>query len=139
MSETAPTSPPPNRAGKIWIIGVFAIGITAGLFASIYWSRPDHAVTGSFTQIHTAFLRGPREKAARLLAPKISWDGREVTPKGFLAEYALPPDADRVEVAPCASTAGHWVLTMKERRYCFYKDGKTWKLHWLQNEGCACK
>ena len=125
--------------GKIWIIAVFALGIGLGLAASIYWTKPEHAVAGSFTQIHTAFLRGPKEKAARLLAPKVVMDGRELTSEQFLAAYALPKEADTIEVTPCASAAGHWVLAMKDRRYCFYREGKTWKLHWLESGGCTCK
>lgn len=127
------------NAGRIWIIAVFALGIGLGIAASYYWTRPEHAVTGSFTQIHTAFLRGPKDKALRLLAPKVVLDGRELTAEEFLQTYKLPPDTGTVEVKPCPSTPGHWVLTMKDRRYCFYKEGKTWKLHWLENGGCRCK
>lgn len=133
--------PPPSRAnfGKIWIIAIFAVGIGLGIAASIYWTRPENAVTGSFTQIHTAFLRGPKEKARRLLAPKVVLDGRELSADQFLETYKLPPDADRIDVAPCASTPEHWVLTMRDRRYCFFKEGKTWKLHWIENGGCRCR
>ena len=138
---SSPDSPahPPSHAGKVVIFVIFAIGIGAGLFASIYWSRPENAVAGSFTQIHASFLRGPKEKAKRLLAPKVVMDGRELSADEFLATYVLPPDAATIEVTPCASAPGHWVLAMKERRYCFYREGKTWKLHWLQKEACSCK
>ncbi|HXX95249.1 MAG TPA: hypothetical protein VEN81_16625 [Planctomycetota bacterium] len=138
-----PTSPPAPRsgalAGKIVIVAIFAVGTGAGLFASIYWSRPENAVAGSFTQIHTAFLRGPRDQARRLLAPRLVMDGREVSADEFLATYTLPPDADAIEVTPCPSTPGHWVLRMKDHRYCFYREGKTWKLHWLEGAGCRCR
>jgi len=141
MTESPPG--PPRRAsslgGKIWIIAIFAIGSGLGLFASAWWSRPDHAVAGSFTQIHTALLRGPREKAMRLLAPKLTWDGREMTSDQFLAAYKVPSDPSPLQVIPCASTPGHWVLAMKDPKYCFYKEGKTWKLHWLQAGECGCK
>jgi len=127
------------KAGRVVIVAIFAVGIGAGLFASIYWSRPRNAVAGSFTQIHASFLRGPRDKAKRLLAPKVVLDGRELPADEFLATYVLPPDADMIDVEPCVSTPAHWVLTMKDRRYCFYREGKTWKLHWIQTGGCSCK
>jgi hypothetical protein len=140
MSAEPPAPPPrPSMAGKIVIIAIFAVGIGAGLFASIYWSRPQNAVAGSFTQIHTAFLRGPKEKAKRLLAPGVVMDGRELTADEFLATYVLPPDADTIEVTPCASTPGHWVLRMKDRRYCFFREGKTWRLHWVESGDCRCR
>ena len=139
MPEIPPAAPASSLAGKIWIIAIFALGSGLGIFASWWWSQPGHAVAGSFTQIHTAFLRGPKDKAARLLAPKLSWDGREVTNDEFLAAYTLPPDPSAILVTPCASTPGHWALAMKDRTFCFYRDGRTWKLHWLQNGPCACK
>lgn len=138
-AEPPPPRSRPSIAGKVVVITVFAVGIGAGLFASIYWSRPQNAVAGSFTQIHTAFLRGPRDQAKRLLAPNVVMDGRVLTADEFLATYVLPPDADVIEVTPCGSTPGHWVLKMKNRRYCFYREGKTWKLHWLEDGACRCK
>jgi len=140
MSEpSAPASPVARAAGKIWIISIFAIGSGLGIFASYWWSQPDHAVAGSFTQIHTAFLRGPKDKAQRLLAPRISWDGREVSADEFLAAYTVPPNPTSSQVTPCAATAGHWVMRVDDRRFCFFREGKTWKLHWLQNGDCACR
>jgi hypothetical protein len=141
--DRLPPAPPAESSsgitGKIVILVIVLLGTAAGLFASLYWSRPDHAVTGSFTQIHAAFLRGPKEKAKRLLAAKIVMDGRELTPDEFVATYTIPTETDRVQVLPCPSTPEHWVLTMKERRYCFLKEGKSWKLHWIQNQACSCK
>ena len=127
------------NSGKVVIVVIFAIGIGAGSFASWHWSRPQNAVAGSFTQIHATFLRGPRKDVKRLVADRVMMDGRELPADEFVATYVLPPDADRIDIAPCASAAGHWVVAMKEQRYCFFKEGKTWKLHWLQTGGCACK
>ncbi len=141
MPENPPGPPPPSSsaAGKIWIIAIFVVGSGLGLFASIWWSQPEHAVAGSFTQIHTALLRGPREKALRLLVSKLSWDGREMTPDQFLAAYKVPSDPTPIQAVPCASTPGHWTVAMKGRSYCFVKEGRAWRLHGLQTGECGCK
>ncbi|HLF94633.1 MAG TPA: hypothetical protein VJB14_14305, partial [Planctomycetota bacterium] len=112
MTESPPGPPPraSSLAGKIWIVAIFVIGSGLGLFASHWWSQPEHAVAGSFTQIHTALLRGPRDKAVRLVASKVTWDGREMTSDQFLAAYTIPSDPSALQVVPCASTPGHWVL-----------------------------
>lgn len=134
-----PAATPKNSSGKIVILAIFAVGISAGLFASIYWSQPEHAVAGSFAQIHTLLMRGPKKDALRLLAPSVTLDGRAMPAADFLETYAMPANADRVEVAPCGSVPAHWVLTMRERRYCFFREGKTWKLHWVENAACTCR
>lgn len=136
--------PPPPRAsgtsaGKVVIIAIFAAGISAGLFASIYWSKPEHAVAGSFTQIHTLLLRGPKKDALRLLAPQVTLEGKVLPAAEFLETYVLPPNAKQIEVAPCPATPEHWVLTMEARRYCFFREGKTWKLHWVESSACRCR
>jgi len=66
-------------------------------------------------------------------------DRRPLTADEFLAAYVLPPDADTIEVTPCPSTPSHWVLRMKDRRYCFFREGKTWKLHWVESDVCRCR
>lgn len=127
------------NSGKVVILVILSVGVAAGLSASIYWSQPEHAVAGSFAQIHAKILRGPKDKALRLLAPTVVLNGKSLTKEEFVASYELPPDGDRIEVTPCASMPDHWMLAMKNRRYCFFKDGRTWKLHWVEDGACHCK
>ena len=127
------------NAGKVVILAIIAIGIAAGLFASIYWSQPEHAVAGSFTQIHTLLMRGPKTDALRLLSATVTLDGRRIAASEFLETYALPPNGDRIQIVPCESTPEHWTLTMGERCYCFFREGKTWKLHWVDRAPCRCR
>jgi hypothetical protein len=127
------------KSGTWWVLGVLGLGAVAGLIAVTYWQRPENSVRWSFTQIHTSLVKGKKDAAARFLAPRVSWNGKEMTSAEFLAAYTLPSEADEIETAVCPTTPSHLVVTMKGLVYCFVSDGKTfWRLHALTNGRCAC-
>jgi hypothetical protein len=125
--------------GKMWVLGMLALGACAGLFAATYWKRPENSVRWSFTQIHTSIVRGRKDAAARFLAPRVTWNGRELAAAGFLDAYALPPDPDVIDTLPCPSLPSHWTVTMRNEVYCFVEDGPLWRLHEVTSGRCRCK
>ncbi|MBI3855529.1 MAG: hypothetical protein HY293_07535 [Planctomycetes bacterium] len=128
------------NSGKKWVLGLLALGAAAGLVAVTYWKRPENSVRWSFTQIHTSLVRGKKEAAARFLAPRVTWNGKEMSSAEFLAAYTLPSEADEIETAVCPVAASHLTVTMKGLVYCFVSDGSTlWRLHALTDKNCACK
>lgn len=127
------------NSGKAWVLGLVALGGAAGLFAATYWKRPENSVRWSFTQIHTSLVRGKRDAAARFLAPRITWNGKEMTPGVFLESYTLPPEPGEIDTAPCPSTGGHRTVVMGKLVYCFVEEGPLWKLHWIGAAPCACR
>lgn len=128
------------NSGKKWVLGLVALGAVAGLIAVTYWQRPENSVRWSFTQIHTSLVRGKKEAAARFLAPRITWNGKEMTSTEFLAAYTLPSQADVIDTAVCPTAAGHLTVTMKGLVYCFVPETKTfWKLHALTAGACGCR
>jgi hypothetical protein len=127
------------NSGKWWILGLLALGSTAGLIAVTYWQSPQNSVRWSFTQIHTSIVRNKRDNVARFLRPRVTLDGRTMSAEDFQATYALPAQPDVIEAAPCAATPGHWTVAMHGRIYCFIGEGRLWKLHWVGNLPCACR
>jgi hypothetical protein len=128
------------NSGKWWVLGVLALGAAAGLIAVTYWQRPENSVRWSFTQIHTSLVKGRKDAAARFLAPRVAWNGKEMNPAEFLEAYTLPSEADVIETAVCPTLPSHLTVMMKGLVYCFVSDGKTfWRLHALSKGTCACK
>ena len=128
------------NSGKWWVVGVLSLGAVAGLIAVTYWQRPENSVRWSFTQIHTSLVKGKKDAAARFLAPRVTWNGREMSSAEFLAAYTLPSEADVIETAVCPKSAFHLNVTMKGLVYCFVSDGGTlWRLHSLESGVCTCK
>jgi hypothetical protein len=128
------------NSGKKWVLGLLALGSVAGIIAVTYWQRPENSVRWSFTQIHTSLVRGKKDAAARFLAPRITWNGREMSSSEFLAAYTLPSEADVIETAVCPATPAHLTVSMKGLVYCFISGGGTfWQLHALTNGTCGCK
>jgi hypothetical protein len=128
------------NSGKKWVLGLLALGAMAGLIAVTYWKRPENSVRWSFTQIHTSLVRGKKDAAARFLAPRITWNGKEMTSAEFIAAYTLPSEPDVIETAVCPKTPAHLIVTMKGLVYCFVTEGGTlWKLHSLESGVCVCR
>ncbi len=127
------------RSGQWWVLGLLALGAAAGLFAVTYWKRPENSVRWSFTQIHTSLVRGKKDAAARFLAPRVTWNGREMAGSEFLAAYVLPPQADTIDTVKCPSTPAHWTVAMGGHLYCFEEEGSLWRLHWVGAAPCTCK
>jgi hypothetical protein len=127
------------NSGKLWVIGLLALGGVAGGVAVTYWKRPQNSVRWSFTQIHTSLVRGRKEAAVRFLAPRVLWQGRDCSAPEFIAAYGLPPQADTIQVASCAATAPHWTVAMTDQVYCFFEEGPLWKLHWVGPGPCSCR
>jgi hypothetical protein len=128
------------NSGKWWVVGVLSLGAVAGLIAVTYWQRPENSVRWSFTQIHTSLVKGKKEAAARFLAPRMTWNGKEMSAAEFLAAYTLPPEADVIETAVCPAVSSHLTVSMKGLIYCFAPETKTfWKLHALTSGNCGCK
>ena len=128
------------NSGKWWVLGVLALGAVAGLIAVTYWQRPENSVRWSFTQIHTSLVKGKKDAAARFLAPRVTWNGKEMSSAEFLAAYTLPAEADVIETAVCPTVSAHLTVSMKGLVYCFAPETKTfWKLHALYSGTCGCK
>jgi len=128
------------NSGKWWVVGVLSLGAVAGLIAVTYWQRPENSVRWSFTQIHTSLVKGKKEAAARFLAPRVTWNGKDMSAAEFLAAYTLPPEPDVIETAVCPAVSSHLTVSMKGLIYCFAPETKTfWKLHALTNGNCGCK
>ena len=126
------------KSGTRWVIGLLLLGTGAGVFAVSYWKDPENSVRWSFTQMHASLVRGKKENVARLLAPTVVWNGREMSDREFLASYELPKDADRITSVPCPLAPGHWTVTMRTHVYCFVEEGPVFKLHWLGESACGC-
>lgn len=128
------------KSGRWWVLGLLGLGAVAGTIAVTYWQRPENSVRWSFTQIHTSLVRGKKDAAARFLAPRITWNGREMSSAEFLSAYTLPAQADVIETAVCPRTPAHLTVAMKGLVYCFVSDGGTfWRLHALETGACSCK
>jgi hypothetical protein len=127
------------KSGKFWVVGMLALGTALGVFSVVYWTRPENQVRGAFTQLHTALLRGPREKAVRLVADRASLDGKEMSRDEFLAAYKVESTAGLLEAAPCPSAPEHGEVRMKGRAWCFLRDSGRWKLHSVGPSPCACR
>ncbi len=126
------------KSGKWWVLGLFALGAAAGLFAVTYWKNPENSVRWSFTQIQTALVRDKKESAARFLAPRLRWNGRDVSAAEFIAGYTQPPEPDVIETSPCPAVPAHWTVTMRNHVYCFVEDGSLWRLHAVGTGRCDC-
>ena len=127
------------KSGKWWVLGLFAIGSAAGIFAVTYWKRPENSVRWSFTQIQTSLVREKKESAARFLAPRVRLNGRDLTSAEFIAAYTQPPDPDVFEATPCPATPGHWIVTMRGHVFCFVEDKNLWRLHLVGTGTCDCR
>jgi hypothetical protein len=127
------------KSGKWWVLGLLALGSCAGLVAVTYWKRPENSVRWSFTQIHTSLVRDKKEAAARFLAPRVTWDGKEMSAKEFMAAYTQPPEPDVIDTQPCPSTPSHWTVTMRTHVFCFVEDKSLWRLHYAGTGPCDCK
>src|SRR4026207_1837476 len=128
------------NSGKWWVVGVLSLGAVAGLIAVPYGRRPGNSVRWSFTQIHTSLVKGKKDAAARFLAPRITWNGKEMTSAEFLASYTLPAEPDVIETAVCPAVPSHLTVMLKGLGYCFVSAGKTfWRLHALTNGTCGCR
>jgi len=128
------------NSGKWWVVGVMSLGAAAGLIAVTYWQRPENSVRWSFTQIHTSLVKGKKDAAGRFLAPRVTWNGKEMTSAEFLAAYTLPSEPDEIETAICPTVPSHLTVRMRGLVYCFVTENKTfWRLHALTNGACGCK
>ena len=127
------------KSGRWWVLGLFALGSAAGVFAVTYWKNPENSVRWSFTQIQTSLVRDKKESAQRFLAPRVRWNGKDYAAAEFVAAYRQPPEPDVIHAQPCASTPAHWTVTMRDNVYCFIEDGSLWRLHSVGTGACDCK
>jgi hypothetical protein len=127
------------KSGAWWVLGLLALGSCAGLFAVTYWKRPDSSVRWSFTQIQTSLVRDKKEAAARFLAPRVTWNGKDLSAAEFMAAYTQPPEPDVIEAQPCAAQPSHWTVTMRKDVFCFVQDKTLWRLHSVGVGSCGCK
>jgi hypothetical protein len=129
------------KSGRLWVLGLLAVGAALALGAVLYWKRPSNSVRWSFTNFHAAVLRGKRDQALRLCAPKVSWHGKEHSDRDFAAAYALPAMSGEIEALPCAAQPAHWDVRMNDLVYCFDNDagGTLWRLHRVGTQPCGCK
>ncbi len=126
------------KSGKLWVLGLLALGVAAGLTAVLYWTRPQNAVRGAFTQLHSALLRDRNDRAQRLVAAEVTLDGRRMAGQDFLGSYKRPAQSGLIEVAPCAADPAHWTVTLRDRHYCYLREGRSWRLHWVGPAPCGC-
>jgi hypothetical protein len=129
------------KSGRLWVLGLLALGAALALVAVTYWKRPENSVRWSFTNLHTAVVRGKRDQALRLLAPTVTWNGKDYADRDFAAAYALPPKAGEIETFACPARGEHQVVRMNDLAYCFVTDGSRtlWRLHWVGPGPCTCR
>jgi len=127
------------NSGKMWVLGLLALGASAGFVAVNYWQSPENSVRWSFTQIHTSLVRGKRDAASRFLAPRVVYNGKDLSAADFLSAYSLDRQTDEIDTLPCPSTPSHWTVTMSKQVYCFSLDGRIWKLHLVGTAPCPCR
>ena len=126
------------NSGKWWVVGVLSLGAVAGLIAVTYWQRPENSVRWSFTQIQTSLVRDKKESAARFLAPRVRWNGKDLSASEFMAAYTQPPEPDVIEALPCPVRPAHWIVTMRGNVFCFVQDRNLWRLHAVGTGACDC-
>lgn len=124
--------------GPWWVVALLALGAAAGLFAALYWTSPANGVRWSFTQIHTSLVRGNRAAAEALVADGVLEDGRPLPRRLFLDTYT-PDQPARIQAQPCPAVPDHWTVRMRDKAYCFLREGRAWKLHALGPVPCACR
>lgn len=129
------------KNGRYWVLGLLTLGSALALFAVTYWKKPENSVRWSFTNFHTAIVRGKRDQALRLLAPRVTWNGKEHSDRDFAATYALPAAAGEIEALPCPENPAHMNVRMNTLVYCFITDerGNFWRLHAVGSAPCPCK
>ena len=129
------------KNGRLWVFGLLALGSALALFAVTYWQRPVYAGRGAVKNFHTAIVRNKRDQALRLLAPRVTWNGREHSDRDFAAQYALPPAAGEIEALPCPENPAHMNVRMNALVYCFITDarGNFWRLHAVGSAPCPCR
>ena len=116
------------KSGKLWVMGLLALGVGSGLFSVIYWKRPENRARWSFSQIHSALLRNRPEAAAKFITGRVAFFGKEMSREEFLKAYVMDSKSDLLVVAPCAKTPDHWDVSLRGRSFCFVLEGKLWKL-----------
>jgi hypothetical protein len=107
--------------------------------AVTYWKSPENSVRWSFTQIQTSLVRDKKESAARFLAPRVRWNGKDLSASEFIAAYRQPPDPDVIQTVRCAALPDHWTVTMRGNVFCFVEDGNLWRLHAVGTGRCDCR
>ena len=127
------------KNGKLWVLGLLALGAAAGFVAVTYWKSPENSVRWSFTQIQTSLVRDKKEAAARFLAPRVRWNGKDLSAAEFLAAYTQPPEPDVIQTLPCPSSPAHWTVSMKGNVFCFVEDKTLWRLHSVGTGACDCR
>ena len=127
------------KSGAWWVLGLMALGSTAGIIAVTYWKSPENSVRWSFTQIQTSLVRDKKDAAARFLAPRVRWNGKDLSASEFIAAYTQPPDPDVIQTARCPLQPVHWTVTMRNNVFCFVEDGNLWRLHAVGTGRCDCK
>jgi hypothetical protein len=132
-------SAPRRFSGRLGIAALFALGGALTLWAILWWRTPSNSVGWSFTQLHSSLLRKKREQAAQFVAPRVRYSGEEMDRERFLSAYVLPPKPGELAKAPCPAAAGHWVVAMDGRAYCFVRAEHSWQLHQVGEAPCGCR
>ena len=119
-----------KRSGRLWVLGLLALGSSAGVFAVWHWNSPENSVRWTFTQFHMSRLPGKNKDASRqITADVVKVDGHSLSKEEFLASYDARAPQGMLTTAPCAAVPNHWEARMGDRAWCFVKEGREWKLH----------
>ena len=130
------------KSGRLWVLGLLALGAGAAAFAVWTWSRPENAVRWTFTQFHATLLRRNDDPARRLktlrqiAAERVVLDGLPMDREDFLGAYVVPADPTALLSVPCPAAPGHWTVVMGGRAWCFAPEGRGWKLHRVGGAPC---
>lgn len=127
------------KNGKLWVLGLLALGAVPGAVAVSYWTSPQNSVRWSFTQIHTSLVRGKKDAAARFLMPRVVFNGKDMAASEFLSAYSLDRQTAEIETLPCPAVPAHWTVIMNQQSYCFIGEKKLWRLHAVGSPPCSCR
>jgi hypothetical protein len=124
------------KTGRIWVLGLVALGSCAAVFAVWHWSRPENAVRWTFTQFHMSLLRKRLDPVRQIAAETVISDGQRQSREDFIAGYVVPATQGPLTVAPCPASPGHWDALMNERAWCFAPLKRGWALHRVGKAPC---
>ena len=126
------------KRGPLVVLTVLGVSGALAAAAVIYLKQPENAVRGTFTLFHSLVFRKKCEEAVKLVAPRVVFRGREMSPAEFMAAFESPKDKGRPDISACPADPSHWRVRMVNESTCFLERDGGWRLHWIGEGECRC-